>query len=157
MLKLIAFLLHNTLKSSKLYFGKISQPRPMLIWLIILDLNDLPLLSSHLCQLLSESQRTRSYAIFFFTIVYWFIRRRPRQPTPVLLPGKSHGRRSLVGCSPWGREESDTTEWLPFHFHALEKAVATHSSVLAWRIPGQWSLVGCRLWGSTESDTTEVT
>ena len=37
-------------------------------------------------------------------------------PTPVLLPGKSHGWRSLVGCSPWGREESDTTERLPFHF-----------------------------------------
>ena len=37
-------------------------------------------------------------------------------PTPVLLPGKSHGRRSLVGCSPWGRKESDTTEWLHFHF-----------------------------------------
>ena len=34
----------------------------------------------------------------------------------VLLPGKSHGRRSLVGCSPWGHEESDTTEWLHFHF-----------------------------------------
>ena len=37
-------------------------------------------------------------------------------PTPVLLPGKSHGRRSLVGCSPWGREESDATEQLHFHF-----------------------------------------
>ena len=36
-------------------------------------------------------------------------------PTPVLLPGKSHGWRSLVGCSPWGREESDTTERLHFH------------------------------------------
>ena len=35
---------------------------------------------------------------------------------PVLLPGKSHGRRSLVGCSPWGREELDTTERLHFHF-----------------------------------------
>ena len=34
----------------------------------------------------------------------------------LLLPGKSHGGRSLVGCSPWGREESDTTEQLPFHF-----------------------------------------
>ena len=43
-------------------------------------------------------------------------RRRQWQPTPVLLPGKSHGRRSLVGCSPWGRKESDTTEWLHFHF-----------------------------------------
>ena len=38
------------------------------------------------------------------------------QPPPVLLPGKSHGRRSLVGCSPWGHEESDTTEQLHFHF-----------------------------------------
>ena len=37
-------------------------------------------------------------------------RRRQWQSTPVLLPGKSHGQRSLVGCSPWGREESDTTE-----------------------------------------------
>ena len=35
---------------------------------------------------------------------------RQWHPTPVLLPGKSHGRRSLVGCSPWGREESDMTE-----------------------------------------------
>ena len=42
--------------------------------------------------------------------------RRRWHPTPVLLPGKSHGRRSLVGCSPWGREESDTPEQLHFHF-----------------------------------------
>ena len=42
--------------------------------------------------------------------------RRQWQAIPVLLPGKSHGRRSLVGCSPWGREESDTTERLHFHF-----------------------------------------
>jgi len=43
-----------------------------------------------------------------------------------------------VGYSPQGREESDTTERLHFHFHfhALEKEMATHSSVLAWRIPG---------------------
>ena len=44
-----------------------------------------------------------------------------------------------------------------FHFHALEKEMATHSSVLAWRIPGTGSLVGSGLWGRTESDTTEVT
>ena len=44
------------------------------------------------------------------------ISRRQWHPTPVLLPGKSHGQRSLVGCSLWGREESDTTEWLHFHF-----------------------------------------
>ena len=43
--------------------------------------------------------------------------RRKWQPTPVLLPGKSHGLRSLVGYSPWGRKESDTTEWL--HFTSL--------------------------------------
>ena len=42
--------------------------------------------------------------------------RRQWHPTPVLLPGKSHGWRSLVGCSPWGREEPDTTERLRFHF-----------------------------------------
>ena len=44
-----------------------------------------------------------------------------------------------------------------FHFHALEKEMATHSSVLAWRIPRTGELVGCHLWGRTESDTTEVT
>ena len=38
------------------------------------------------------------------------------QPTPILLPGKFHGRRSLVGYSPWGRKESDTNEQLHFHF-----------------------------------------
>ena len=42
--------------------------------------------------------------------------RRKWQPIPVLLPGKSYGRRSLVGYSPWGRQESDTTERLQFHF-----------------------------------------
>ena len=42
--------------------------------------------------------------------------RRQWHPTPVLLPGKSHGRRSPVGCSPWEHEESDTTERLHFHF-----------------------------------------
>ena len=112
---------------------------------------------------------------------------RQWHPTPVLLPGKSHGQRSLVGCSPWGRQESHTIEPLhfpfslscigegngnplqcscletprdggawwaavygvaqswtqlsdftfTFHFHALEKEMATHSSVLAWRIPGK--------------------
>ena len=44
-----------------------------------------------------------------------------------------------------------------FHFHALEKEMATHSSVLAWRIPGIEEPVGYRLWGHTESDTTEAT
>ena len=88
--------------------------------------------------------------------------RRQWQPTPVLLPGKSHRRRSLVGYRPWGHEESDTTERLHFHFSL--------STFMHWRrkwkptpvfLPGEsqgwWSLVGCRLWGGTELDTTEAT
>ena len=49
----------------------------------------------------------------------WLGWRRQWQPTPVLLPGKSHGRRSLGGCSPWGRWGSGTTERLQFHFWPL--------------------------------------
>ena len=59
-------------------------------------------------------------------------------PTPVLLPGKSHGRRSLVaaahGVANSRTRLSDFT--FTFHFPALEKEMATHSSVLAWKIPG---------------------
>ena len=51
-----------------------------------------------------------------FGIVNKAERRRQWHPTPVLLPGKSHGQRSLVGCSPWRCEELDTTERLHFHF-----------------------------------------
>ena len=47
------------------------------------------------------------------SLEYW---RRQWHPTPVLLPRKSHGQRSLVGCSQWGREELDMTERLHFHF-----------------------------------------
>ena len=85
-------------------------------------------------------------------------RRRQWHPTPVLLPGKSHGWRSLVGCSPWGCEESDMSNFtFTFHFHALEKEMATHSNVLAGESQGWGSLVGFHLWSCTESDTTEVT
>ena len=86
--------------------------------------------------------------------------RRQWHPTPVLLPGKSQGWRRLLGCRPWGREESDRTERLHFHFSLF--------TFLHWRrkwhptpvfFPGEpqgrGSLVGCRLWGRTESDTTE--
>ena len=66
------------------------------------------------------------------------MQRRQWHPTPVLLPGKSHGWRSLVGCSSWGCQELETTKQLHFHFSpsCIEKEMATHSSVLAWRIPG---------------------
>ena len=46
-------------------------------------------------------------SLSLFTFMHW---RRKWQPTPLFLPGESHGRRSLVGCSPWGRTELDTTE-----------------------------------------------
>ena len=52
-------------------------------------------------------------SVSLFTVMHW---RRTWQPTPVHLPGKSHGWRGLVGYSPWGREELDMTEWLHFHF-----------------------------------------
>ena len=64
--------------------------------------------------------KTNLYEIFYWYI--WLQRclkyniLAQWHPTPVLLLGKSHGRRSLEGCSPWGHEESDTTERLPFHF-----------------------------------------
>ena len=65
-------------------------------------------------------------------------RRRQWHPTPVLLPGKSHGQRSLWaavhGVAKSRTRLSNFT--FTFHFHALEKEMATHSSVLAWRIPG---------------------
>src|SRR5574337_2028892 len=57
-----------------------------------------------------------SYLVYHFKLLYVIIQRRQWQPTPVLLPGKSHGRRGLMGCSPWGRCESDTTERLHFIF-----------------------------------------
>ena len=50
------------------------------------------------------------------TAFYGLLQRRRWHPTPVLLPERSPGRRSLVGCSPWGLEESDMTEQLHFHF-----------------------------------------
>ena len=57
-----------------------------------------------------ESLRVRhdwATSLSLSTFMHW---RRKWQPTPVFLPGESHGRRSLVGCRPWGHTESDTTE-----------------------------------------------
>ena len=53
-----------------------------------------------------------------------------------------------MGCSRWGRGESDTTEPLHFHFNALEEEMATHSSVLAWRILGTGEPGGLSSMGS---------
>ena len=84
---------------------------------------------------------------------YW---RRKWQPTPVLLPGKSHGWRSLVGYNPWGPKESDTTERL--HFHVSLSCIGEGNGN-----PLQCSCLenprdrGACLWGRTESDTTDAT
>ena len=98
---------------------------------------------------------TRHYDI----ILSYYLRRRQWHPTPVLLPGKSHGRRSLIGCGSWGREESDSTERLHFHFSlsCIGEGNGNTPVFLPGESQGQRSLVGCRLWGRTESDTTEVT
>ena len=61
------------------------------------------------------------------------------QPTPVFWPRESHGQRSLAGYiqSIVLQSQTQLSDFtLFFHFHALEKEMATHSSVLAWRIPG---------------------
>ena len=68
-------------------------------------------------------------------------------PTPVLLPGKSHGQRSLVGCSPWGREESDMMSDFTFTFLHWRRKWQPTSVFLPRESQGQRSLVGCRLWG----------
>ena len=86
-------------------------------------------------------------------------RRRQWHPTPVLLPGKSHGQRILVGCSPWGCEESDMTSLSLSLFTFMHWKRKWHPTTvfLPGESQGQGSLVGCRLWGHTESDRTEVT
>ena len=105
------------------------------------------------------SQRVRhdwTTSLSLFTFMHW---RRKWQPTPVFLPGESQGQETWWAAV-YGVAQSRTRLSnfpFTFYFHALEKEVATHSSVLAWRIPGMGSLVGCRLWGRTESDTTEAT
>ena len=94
---------------------------------------------------------------FVYSSVY--MRRRQRQATPVLLPGKSLGWRSLVGYSPWGYEESDTTGRLHFHF-SLSCTGEGNGNRLQYSClenPRVRSLVGCHLWGRRESETTDVT
>ena len=86
--------------------------------------------------------------------------RKKWQPTPVFLPGKPHGRRSLVGCSPWARKELDTTERLPFPFSLLCIGEVSGNPLQCSCLENPregGSLVGCRLWGRTESDATEAT
>ena len=78
------------------------------------------------------------------------IQRRQWHPTPMLLPGKSHGWRSLVGAV-HGVAKSQTRLsdfTFTFHFPALEKEMATHSSFLAWIVPGTGEPGGLQSMGS---------
>ena len=88
-------------------------------------------------------------------------RRRQWHPTPVLLPGKSHGRRSLVGCSPWGHLLGVGHDWATslslFNFMHWRRKWQPTPVFLPGESQGRGSLVGCRLWGRTELDTTEAT
>ena len=72
------------------------------------------------------------------SLISYKVRRSQWHPTPVLLPGESHGQRSLVAVVHGVAKSQTRLSYFTFtfHFHALEKEVATHSSVLAWRIPG---------------------
>ena len=84
----------------------------------------------------SRRPHTQNLVILNLSRTIWW--RKQWQPTLVLLPGKSHGQRSLVGAV-HGVAKSQTRLsdfTFTFHFPALEKEMAIHSSVLAWRIPG---------------------
>ena len=105
-----------------------------------------------LYQLQMEGFLSRGFHLW----LYDRIQRRRWHPTPVLLPGKPHGRRSLVGCSPRGHKESDTTERLHFNFSLLCIGEGNGNPLLLpGESQGRGSLVGCCLWGRTESDTVK--
>ena len=71
-------------------------------------------------------------------------------PKPVLLPGKSHGWKNVVGCSPWGCEESDMTERLHFHFplSCIGEGNGNPLQCSSWRIPWTEELDGLQSMGS---------
>ena len=75
--------------------------------------------------------------------------------TPILLPGKSHGRMSLVGCSPWGRTESDTTERLHFHFSlsCIGEGNGDPLQHSCLENPRDWGAWWAAVYGVTQSQT----
>ena len=100
---------------------------------------------------------------FFSDLFIWLCRvlvqRRQWQPTPVLLPGKCHGRRSLVGCSPWVHKESDTTERLHFHFSlsCIGEGNGNPLQCSCLENPRDRGAWWAAIYGVAESDPTEVT
>ena len=98
----------------------------------------------------NESKVFGKYSRFKIIGTRIIFQRKQWYPTPVLLPGKPHGQRCPVGCS-HGVAKSQTRLsdfTFTFHFHALEKEMATHSNVLAWRIPGMGESGGVPSMGS---------
>ena len=108
---------------------------------------------------------TKNTYILFLT--HALGRRRQWHPTPVLLPGKSQGQGSLVGCRLWGRTESDTTEATQQQQHRASSVrggllVGSGEEVRPHVVKNEQSdrtgsPVGCHPWGRTELDTTEAT
>ena len=82
-------------------------------------------------------------------------RRRQWHPTPVLLPGKSHGWRSLVGCSPWGRWGSESSEWLHFHFSlsCIGEGKGNPLQCSCLENPRDWGAWWAAIYGVTQSQT----
>ena len=114
--------------------------------------------SSHPGECIQVAVRNSSF-LLVFNIIPLYGRRRQWHPTPVLLTGKSHGRRSLVGCSPWDRGVGHdwATSLSLFTFMHWRRKWQPTLVFLPGESQGRRSLVGCRLWGHTDSDTTEAT
>ena len=91
---------------------KIMASGPITSWQIDGDtVADFIFLSSKItADVIADMKLKDTYSLESYDQPRQHIRRRQSHPTPVLLPGKSHGQRSLVGCCLWGRTESDTTE-----------------------------------------------
>jgi len=92
--------------------------------------------------------------VIVFQFCWPLVRRRQWQPTPVLLPGKSHGWRNLVGHSPWGHSRIQMSDFTFTFIHWGRKWQPT-PVFLPGESQGWGSLVGCRLWGRTELDTIQ--
>ena len=90
-------------------------PDQLWVWIILFRIKKMSTASSIWKQRKVLSNQNK----YFFQ----FCPLKPWQPTPVFLPGKSHGPRSLVGYSPWGRKKSDKTKRLQFPFHFLKPPV----------------------------------
>ena len=107
---------------------------------------------------MTKSAYSRPGMLSFKSWLYHLIWRRKWQPTPVLLPGKFHGCRSLIGYSPWGHKELDMTEWL--HFLSFYSSFWRRNwqptpVFLPGESHGRRGLVGCSLWGCKELDMTK--